>query len=109
MQAGDREVALGVGRLVVDARGGPRPHHVGCDSRADDRGAVLGAGAGGMGAMRVDAVAARRRPLVGEEAVLPPPAGPVDGVVGVDVEVAAEAVERIAGDGRGEPVDRAPS
>ena len=56
--------------------------------------------------MRVDAVAEGAGALVREKAVLALPARPVGRVERVDVEVAAEAVERLPRRGRVEAVDR---
>ena len=97
---------LQVEGLVVGAERVGLPVDVRQDARADDRGAVLGAVALGPVAVAVEAVAELAGALVHQEAVLAQPALAVRGVERVEIEVPAERVERDAGGGRLEAVDR---
>src|SRR5215467_13742640 len=92
----DLLVGSGVGVAVVRAGRGSLPHHVGCDPRSLDGGAIANAVARGVGAVRIEAVTEGPRARVGEEAVLAAPTAAVVRVERVDVDVAAERVERCA-------------
>src|SRR5438093_4918286 len=95
-QVGSSVVGCGWCRLL--------PGDVGCDAGPDDGGAVARSGPGGTRAMAVEAVA-EAAAFVGEEVVLALPALAVGRVEGVEVEVAAERVERLTGRGGAESVD----
>src|SRR6266550_776772 len=99
VQGGDLEVRGLVGGLVVRAGRCAFPHHVRRHAGAEDRRAVLRTVAGRMRAVRVEAVTEDARVRVRQEAVLANPAGAVLRVERVDVEVAAEGIERFP-DGR---------
>src|SRR5256885_10275194 len=107
LQVRDLLVRRGVCVLVVGAGRRPLPHDVWRDAGAEDGRAVLRAVACGMRGVRVEAVTEDTGVRVCQEAVLTDPAAAVLRVERVDVEVAAEAVERRPDGGRLEAEHRA--